>query len=42
VELEGRQPIINNPPHLIQHAKRILGKVPFWLTQRKKMVREYE
>jgi hypothetical protein len=42
VELEGRQPIINTPPHLAWHPKGILEKEQFWLEERRKRVRGYE
>jgi len=42
VELEGREPIINIPPHFAWHPKGILQKVQFWLEERWKRVRGYE
>jgi len=41
VELEGRQPIINTPPHLTWHPKGILEKERFLLEERRKRVRGY-
>jgi len=34
VELEGRQLIINTPPHLAWHPKGIVEKAQFWLEER--------
>ena len=42
VEIEGRLPIINTPPHLAWHPKGILEKEWFWLEERRKRVRGYE
>jgi len=41
VELEGRQPISNKPPHLTQHPKIIHEQEPFWLIGRRTRVRRY-
>jgi len=38
-ELEGREPIINTPPLLSRHPKRIGEKERFWLKERRKRVR---
>ena len=38
-ELEGREPIINTPPLLLQHPKGIREKERFWLEERRKRVR---
>jgi hypothetical protein len=38
-ELEGIEPIINTPPHLLRHAKGIREKERFWLQERRKRVR---
>ena len=38
-ELDGREPIINTPPHLSRHLKEIRDIERFWLEQRKKRVR---
>ena len=38
-ELEGREPIINTPPLLSRHPKRIREKERFWLEERRKRVR---
>jgi hypothetical protein len=32
-ELEGREPIINTPPLLSRHPKRIREKERFWLVE---------
>jgi len=42
VELEGSQPIINTPPHLMWHPKGIREKDRFWLKEYRKRVRGYE
>ena len=39
LELEGRQPIINTPPHLAWHLKGIRQKERFWLEERRQMVK---
>jgi len=41
-ELEGREPIINTPPHLPRHPKRIREKEQLWLQERRKRVRRYD
>jgi len=38
-ELKGREPIINTPPHLSRHPKRIHEKERFWLEERWERVR---
>jgi len=42
VNLEGRQPIINTPPHLAWHPKRTLEKEPFCVKECRMRVRGYE
>jgi len=42
VELEGRQPIINIPPHLAWHLNGILETERFWLEERRMWVRRYD
>jgi len=42
LELEGRQPIINTPPHLARHTKGILETELFWLGEHRMRVRGYE
>jgi len=42
VELEGRQPIINIPPHLARHPNGILETERFWLEERRMWVRRYD
>jgi hypothetical protein len=37
--MQGRQPIINTPPHLAWHPKGIREKERFWLEKRRKRVR---
>jgi hypothetical protein len=39
VEVEGRQLIINNLPHLAWHLQGILEKVRFCLAEHRKMMR---
>jgi len=41
-ELEGREPIVNTPPHLSRHPKGIREKERFWLEERRKRVRRYD
>jgi len=42
VELEGRQPISNTPPHLAWYPQGIHEKERFWLGEGRKEVKEYE
>jgi hypothetical protein len=42
VELEGRQPIINTPPHLTWYPKGNHRKEHFYLMECRKRVRGYE
>jgi hypothetical protein len=42
VELQGRQPINNSPPHLTWHLKGILENERFWLEEHRKWVRRYQ
>jgi hypothetical protein len=42
VELEGRQPIINTPPHLTWYPKGNHRKERFYLMECRKRVRGYE
>jgi hypothetical protein len=42
LELEGRQPIVNTPPHLAWHPKGIREKERFWIVERRKRVRGCE
>jgi len=37
---DGRQPIINPPPHLAWHQKGICEKERFWFEEHRKRVRE--
>jgi hypothetical protein len=41
LELEGRQPIINTPPHLTWHPKGIREKERFWLEECRKRLTGY-
>jgi hypothetical protein len=41
-EIEGREPIVNTPPHLSRHPKGIREKVRFWLEEHRKRVRGYD
>ena len=42
LELEGRQPMINSPPHLVWHPKGIRVKEQFCLKEHRKRVSGYE
>jgi len=39
VELDGRLPIIDIPPHLAWHPKGILENERFWLQEHRKRMR---
>jgi len=42
MELEGKEPIVNTPPHLSQHPKGIHEKERFWFQERSNRVRRYD
>jgi hypothetical protein len=42
MELEGREPTINIPPHLSRHPNGIHEKERFWFKKRRDQVRRYD
>jgi len=42
MELEGREPTINNPPHLSRHPNGIHEKEWFWFEEHSNQVRRYD
>jgi len=42
MELDGREPTINAPPHLSRHPNGIHEKEQFWLEERRNRVRRYD
>jgi len=41
MELDGREPTINTPPHLSQHPNGIDEKKGFWFEEHRNQVRRY-
>jgi hypothetical protein len=42
MELAGREPTINTPPHLTRHPNRIHEKERFWFEEYRNWVRRYD